>query len=76
MSRAAGGRIGPEHLPLEGRAPVARGTWERSLSGFKRQLLTEVLTRHRGNRSAAARELGFTRQALLYQIKKLDLNDL
>jgi len=76
MARAGGRRIRPEHLPIVGEARVSRGTWEQSLTTFKRRLLAEVLNRHHGNRSATARELGISRQALLYQIKKLGLTDL
>lgn len=76
MARAGGCRIRPEHLPIAGGGPVVRGTWEQSLATFKKRLLAEVLTRHHGNRSAAARDLGISRQALLYQIKKLRLNEL
>jgi sigma-54-dependent transcriptional regulator len=76
MARASGAAIRPDHLPLAEGRPASRGTWEAALGGFKRKLLTEVLRRHRGNRSAAARELGVSRQALLYQIRKLDLRDL
>jgi len=76
MARASGKTIRPEHLPLPDQGSVLRGSWEGALSGFKRRLLTEVLTRHRGNRSAAARELGISRQALLYQLKKLKLSEL
>jgi len=76
MARASGAAVRPEHLPLAERRSRAHGTWESALEGFKRRLLTEVLTRNRGNRSAAARELGISRQALLYQLKKLDLTEL
>ncbi len=76
MARASGGEIRPEHLPFRGRPSISRGSWEHTLAGFKRRFLTEVLTRNLGNRSAAARDLGISRQALLYQLKKLDLTDL
>jgi transcriptional regulator with AAA-type ATPase domain len=75
MARAAGGNIRPEHLPLTEQPTALRGTWESTVGDFKRRFLCDVLSRHRGNRSAAARELGISRQALLYQIKKLDLAD-
>ncbi len=75
MSRASGETIRPEHLPLMQGGSVKRGTWETTLADFKRDFLREVLTRQRGNRSAAARELGISRQALLYQIKKLGLSE-
>ncbi len=76
MARASGGAIRPDHLPLGERRPISQGSWETNLASFKRRLLTDVLTRNRGNRSAAARELGVSRQALLYQLKKLNLTEL
>jgi len=76
MARAAGATIRPEHLPLAEESTVLRGTWDSALGVFKRRFLTDVLTRHRGNRSAAARELGISLQALLYQLKKLELREL
>jgi len=75
MARAGGGTIRPEHLPLTEQPTALRGTWESSVGDFKRRFLSEVLARHRGNRSAAARELGISRQALLYQLRKLDLRE-
>ncbi len=76
MARAGSGVVRPEHLPLTAGRTIATGTWESSLAEFKQRLLTEMLNRHRGNRSRTARELGISRQALLYQIKKLGLEDL
>ncbi len=62
MARAAGGVIRPDHLPLTEEPAALRGSWESTVGDFKRRFLSEVLTRHRGNRSAAARELGISRQ--------------
>ena len=76
MSRASGDIIRPDYLPLMQPGSSSRGTWEGALAEFKRRLLKEVLARHRGNRSSAARELGISRQALLYQIKKLRLSEI
>jgi transcriptional regulator with AAA-type ATPase domain len=76
MARAGSRSIGPEHLGITATRRVPRGTWNASLTEFKQRLLTEVLTRHAGNRTRAARELGISRQALLYQIKKLGLDEL
>jgi transcriptional regulator with AAA-type ATPase domain len=76
LARAGGRRLRPEHLPFAAAEPPMRGTWQSSLAAFKRGLLTDVLGRHLGNRSAAARELGISRQALLYQIKTLGLKEL
>ena len=50
--------------------------WAVDEAAFKRRLLTDVLTRHAGNRTRAAGELGISRQALLYHLSKLGLNDL
>ncbi len=74
--RAAGGVVLPEHLPLEvgpSRLPLPRGGYEQALLEFRRRILSEALARHDGNRSAAARELGISRQTLLYHIKVLNL---
>ncbi len=76
MARTGGAIIRPAHLRLVDSEPTIRGTWKSSLGEFKLRLLREILGRHRGNRSAAARELGISRQALLYQIKKLGLDKL
>ena len=76
MARASGAAIRPEHLPFSARRPRSLGTWETALEDFRRRLLTEVLTRHSGNRSAAARELDISRQALLYQLRKLGITEL
>ncbi len=76
MARASGTTIRPEHLPLTEQPAALRGTWENTVGDFKRRFLIEVLSRHRSNRSAAARELGISRQGLLYQLKKLDLGEL
>jgi transcriptional regulator with PAS, ATPase and Fis domain len=76
MARSAGKTIRPEHVLIEPSETVIRGSWEGTLRDFKRRFLRQVLSRHRGNRSAAARELGISRQALLYQIKTLGLKEL
>jgi transcriptional regulator with AAA-type ATPase domain len=76
MARAGGERIRPEHLPMVEVSEIPKGRWGEVLASFKRRIVTEVLSRNCGNRSAAARELGITRQALLYQIKTLGLTDL
>jgi DNA-binding NtrC family response regulator len=76
MARAAGEPIRAEHLPIADVEPVRLATWNLALAEFKQRLITEALARHAGNRSAAARELGISRQALLYQLKALKLTDL
>ncbi len=66
--------IRPEMLNIEGvRTASRRGSWEEVQADFRREYLSEALKRNGGNRSATARELGISRQALLYQIKTLRL---
>ena len=54
----------PEFGRYEGRAGK-RGSYQFETDRFKCRLLRETLTRTRGNKSAAARELGLTRQGFL-----------
>jgi len=72
---AARGRIVlPEHLPFEkpaGRAAVRR--WTEAHHQLRVELIKGALERSGGSQAAAARELGLTRQTLLYHIRKLGL---
>ncbi|MGH9400312.1 MAG: helix-turn-helix domain-containing protein [Thermoanaerobaculia bacterium] len=43
------------------------------MDAHRRGLITEALERTGGNRSRAARELGLSRQALLYLIRELNV---
>jgi arginine utilization regulatory protein len=52
------------------------GTWDAAQREFRRQFLIAALRRNRGNRSATAREIGISRQALLYHLRQLGLQDL
>jgi arginine utilization regulatory protein len=49
------------------------GSYEEAMTSFRRRFLEEALVRHGGNRSATARELGISRQTLLYHIRALGL---
>ncbi|NOZ78663.1 MAG: hypothetical protein GXP48_05685 [Acidobacteria bacterium] len=76
MIRAMGGVVRVEQLPI--RAPVVEsvsqsGSYEEAMTSFRRRFLEEALVRHGGNRSATARELGISRQTLLYHIRALGL---
>ena len=73
MVRAAGAPIAVEHLGIPMNEDLPTGTWEEALSGFRRRFLLSALHRNGGNRSATARELGISRQALLYHIRALGL---
>jgi transcriptional regulator with AAA-type ATPase domain len=69
--RASGGVVTPADLGLEVRRPARTGTWDEALARCRRELIEGALERQRGNRSAAARELGISRQTLLYHMKQL-----
>ncbi|MEM7050400.1 MAG: sigma 54-interacting transcriptional regulator [Acidobacteriota bacterium] len=70
----SGGRvIEPRHLELLEQPVSADEDYHRAVEGFRRQLVESALERADGNRAAAARQLGLTRQALSYLVKKLDL---
>ena len=73
-----GSVIEPEHLPpaLAGspQACGACGATRASVRQFKASVLAEVLRRHRGNRAAAARELGIDRSTLFRKIRALGIH--
>jgi transcriptional regulator with PAS, ATPase and Fis domain len=77
MVRAAGGTVRVEHLPLStADDDLPAGTWTEAMQDFRRRFLIAALRRNGGNRSATARELGISRQALLYHIRALGLRNL
>jgi DNA-binding NtrC family response regulator len=67
--------VTPEILPERIRAarpPASRsGDYRSRVDAHRRDLVSEALARAGGNRSRAARELGLSRQALLYLIREL-----
>lgn len=56
-------------LPEDG-----RGTLDALIDGFERQVITQALARSGGNVSQTSRELGVTRQALIYRMRKHGLS--
>jgi DNA-binding NtrC family response regulator len=76
---ADGPRVEPAHLPEAVRRsarPAERGKGYRSrVNAHRRGLIMEALDRAGGNRSRAARELQLSRQALLYLIRELGVNE-
>jgi transcriptional regulator with AAA-type ATPase domain len=76
MVRASGAVVLASHLPIEAseEAPIAR--WDEAMADFRRRYLRAALRRNAGNRSATARELGISRQTLLYHIRNLGLANL
>jgi PAS domain S-box-containing protein len=75
-----GGLIEPQHLP-----PALQGTLGKVPRRFKTGLtlreleaihISDALRRHRGNRAAAARELGINASTLFRKLQKLDHSEL
>jgi transcriptional regulator with AAA-type ATPase domain/tetratricopeptide (TPR) repeat protein len=71
------GVVGVELLPEAIRRPrrtaVGVEDYRTRMDAHRRGLITEALERSGGNRSRAARELGLSRQALLYLIRELNV---
>jgi DNA-binding NtrC family response regulator/tetratricopeptide (TPR) repeat protein len=84
-----GGTIGPEHLsadltapqpgspgptPSAGRITLRGGqTLAAAVDAIERDLIKEMMTRHRGNISESARSLGLTRRGLYLKLRRLGL---
>jgi two-component system response regulator AtoC len=72
-----GGVVSAELLPASvrraGRLPASGGDYRSRVAAHRRRLVREALERSGGNRSRAARELGLSRQALLYLVKELGI---
>jgi DNA-binding NtrC family response regulator len=70
---AVDGVVQPEHLSEEIRASIHKpaGCLRSRMSAVERKILREVLERNGGVRTAAAAELGITRQALVNKIRRL-----
>ncbi len=71
---AEGGVIRADHLELGGGVAEPRGGYHERLRDFRRRLVIEALEEAGGNRSAAARRLGITRQAFSYMLRKLEID--
>ena len=68
-----GGVVRAAHLDLPGREPEAAGGYHQRVLDFRRGLVREALEACGGNRAAAARKLGVSRQALSYLVRALGL---
>jgi transcriptional regulator with PAS, ATPase and Fis domain len=68
---AVGTALLPEPLRPRPAAARASGGYRVRLDAHRRDLIADALERAEGNRSRAARDLGLSRQALLYLIKEL-----
>ncbi|HEY6065984.1 MAG TPA: sigma 54-interacting transcriptional regulator [Thermoanaerobaculia bacterium] len=68
------GTVAADILPASVRRaarPTAVGDYRSRVAAHRRRLVREALERSGGNRSRAAKELGLSRQALLYLMKEL-----
>ncbi len=74
MVRAGGSVVQCDHLPIATPGFTPGGTWEEAQREFRRRYLSAALQRNQGNRSATARELGISRQTLIYHLRHLGLN--
>ncbi|MCZ6726414.1 MAG: sigma-54 dependent transcriptional regulator [Acidobacteria bacterium] len=74
MALAEGGRIDLEHLDLPREIRVPRSGYHEQVEAFRRRLVQEAVAAAGGNRAAAARSLGLSRQALSYLVRQLDID--
>ena len=74
MARCGGGTATPDLLPFEHSTAADRpSSWQDAHRAFRVRLIRETLEHHGGNRTASARALGISRQALLYHMRNLGL---
>jgi DNA-binding NtrC family response regulator len=64
----------PDRIRQARRASPRSGDYRSRVDAHRRSLVAEALERAGGNRSRAARELGLSRQALLYLIRELHVD--
>jgi len=74
LVRAGGSMIRRDHLPIDVPEELPSCSWEEAQREFRRSFLSRALRRNGENRSATARELGISRQALLYHLRNLGLS--
>lgn len=63
----------PEVATLEAPAIPELPAWNEAVEAFRRSYFTRLLEASRGNRSAAARRAGISRQTLLYHLRELGI---
>jgi DNA-binding NtrC family response regulator len=73
VALAEGDLVRSRHLGLPERRTAADGGYHQRVLEFRRRLVTEALVAAGGNRAAAARRLGVSRQALSYLVRSLGL---
>jgi DNA-binding NtrC family response regulator/tetratricopeptide (TPR) repeat protein len=65
--------IRAEDLEIDDDGEADLGTYHQRVDDFRRQLVVAALEASDGNKAAAARSLGMTRQALSYLVRKLEI---
>lgn len=50
------------------------GSYDEAMNSFEREFLLQVIRRHKGNKSAAARELGINERRMRYRLKVLNID--
>jgi transcriptional regulator with GAF, ATPase, and Fis domain len=73
LALADGGPIEAAHLDLPAVEREPRCGYHERVEGFRRRLVADALQAEGGNRAAAARRLGLSRQALSYLVRQLDI---
>jgi DNA-binding NtrC family response regulator len=71
---ADGGPVSAESLALAGDDPGGPSRWDEAMVDFRKRFLSAALRRNNGNRTATARELGISRQTVLYHVRNLGLS--
>jgi len=65
----------PERFGAHEHSPVGGGAMQERLEEVERQNIVRALEANRGNRTHAAKQLGISRRALIYKLKKYGLGD-
>ncbi|OHD19718.1 MAG: hypothetical protein A2087_14080 [Spirochaetes bacterium GWD1_61_31] len=64
----------PSDDVVTGSTTVPVGSYDEAMSSFEREYLLQVIRRHGGNKSAAAREIGINERRMRYRLKVLDID--
>ncbi len=71
---AQGRQIRVEHLDLPQPASETKGDYHQMVEQYRKDLISKAMSETGGNRAAAARRLGLSRQALSYLVRQLGLS--
>jgi len=71
--KADGGSVTAASLPVGEDMDHEPSRWDEAIHDFRRRFLEAALRRNHGNRTATARELGISRQTVLYHVRNLGL---